>query len=89
MPEPPLGSLIALLEVEREIVVASTSGGPVAELLGLAVAERSGAGSGGDGVAAMGGGEAASGGDDAVSGGGLTSRWLVVAALRLAAVVGP
>ena len=43
----------------------------------------------GDGVAARGGGEAASGGDDAVSGGGLTSRWLVVAALRLAAVVGP
>ena len=71
LPESPLGSLIALLEVEREIVVVSTSG--------RTVAKRSGAGGGGDGVAAMGSGEAASGGDDAVSGGGLTSRWLVVA----------
>jgi hypothetical protein len=74
LPKSPLGSLVALLEVERENVVASTSSETVAELPGSAVAERSGAGGGsGDGVAAMVGGEAASG--DAVSGGGLTSRW--------------
>ena len=87
----PLGSLVALLEVERENVAVSTSGDTVAELRGSAVAGRSGAGGGsGDGVVAMVGGEAASGeaasggkaaasgeaaSGAAASGGGLTSRW--------------
>ena len=68
MPKSPLGSLVALLEVERENVAVSTSGDTVAELRGSAVAGRSGAGGGsGDGVVAMVGGDAASG--DAASGG--------------------
>ena len=62
LPKSPLGSLVALLEVERENVAVSTSGDTVAELRGSAVAGRSGAGGGsGDGVVAMVGGEAASG----------------------------
>ena len=62
LPKLPLGSLVALLEVERENVAVSTSGDTVAELRGSAVAGRSGAGGGsGDGVVAMVGGEAASG----------------------------
>ena len=60
LPKSPLGSLVALLKVERENVAVSTSG--------ETVAEWSGAGGSGDGVAAMVGG-------DAASGGGLTSRW--------------
>ena len=91
LPKSPLGSLVALLEVERENVAVSTSGDTVAELRGSAVAGRSGAGGGsGDGVVAMVGGEAASGeaasggkaaasgeaaSGEAASGGGLTSRW--------------
>ena len=86
LPKSPLGSLVALLEVERENVAVSTSGDTVAELRGSAVAVQSGAGGGsGDGVVAMVGGEAASGeaasggkaaaSGEAASGGGLTSRW--------------